>query len=98
MPAAAPRRRPRRPAARARRRRDGGHAFPYNARSSRIESTMQNRDRLYIDGRWTASTGAKAIAVVSPSTEETIGRVPEGTAEDVDAAAAAARGAFERWS
>jgi aldehyde dehydrogenase (NAD+) len=59
---------------------------------------MQNRDQLYIDGRWTVSAGAKTIAVVSPSTEETIGRVPEGAPQDVDAAVAAARAAFERWA
>jgi aldehyde dehydrogenase (NAD+) len=59
---------------------------------------MQNRDQLYIDGRWTAAAGAETIAVVSPSTEETIGRVPEGTPRDVDAAAAAARAAFEGWA
>ncbi len=59
---------------------------------------MQNRDQLYVDGRWTAAAGASTIAVVSPSTEEIIGRVPEGTPADVDAAAAAARAAFERWA
>src|SRR4051812_20525728 len=59
---------------------------------------MHNRDQLYIDGRWTASAGAGTIPVVSPSTEETIGRVPEATPQDVDAAAAAARAAFERWA
>src|SRR5581483_7121379 len=56
---------------------------------------MQNRDQLYVDGRWTAAAGASTIAVVSPSTEEIIGRVPEGTPADV---AAAARAAFERWA
>src|SRR5258707_880845 len=55
---------------------------------------MQNRDQLYIDGRWTAAGGGKTLAVVSPSTEETIARVPEGTPQDVDAAVAAARAAF----
>jgi acyl-CoA reductase-like NAD-dependent aldehyde dehydrogenase len=59
---------------------------------------MQNRDQLYIDGRWTAPAGAKTIGVVSPSTEAAIGRVPEGTPQDADAAVAAARGGFERWA
>jgi aldehyde dehydrogenase (NAD+) len=59
---------------------------------------MQNRDQLYIDGRWTAPSGSRTIAVVSPSTEETLGSVPEGTPQDVDAAAAAARAAFEGWA
>ncbi len=59
---------------------------------------MQIRDNLYIDGRWTASTGGKSIEVISPSTETAIGRVPEGTPEDADAAACAARAAFEAWA
>ncbi len=59
---------------------------------------VDNRDKLYINGAWTASTGTGAIDVINPSTEEVIGRIPEGTAEDVDKAVAAARGAFETWS
>jgi aldehyde dehydrogenase (NAD+) len=51
---------------------------------------MQIRDKLYIGGEWTRPAGGKAIAVVSPSTEEPIGRVPEGTPADVDAAVRAA--------
>jgi len=59
---------------------------------------MQIRDKLYIDGGWRASAGKKSIDVVSASTEEVIGRVPDGTPEDVEAAAQAARNAFDRWT
>ena len=59
---------------------------------------MQDRDRLYIDGAWTPSTGSGTIDVVNATTEEVMGRVPEGTAEDVDKAAKAACRAFETWS
>ncbi len=59
---------------------------------------MQIRDKLYIDGQWATPTGLKTIDVISPSTEDVIGRVPEGTAEDVDAAVRAARAAFEPWA
>ncbi len=59
---------------------------------------MQLRDKLYIDGQWTASTGRETIDVASASTEELMGRVPEGTPEDVDAAVRAARAAFEPWA
>ena len=38
------------------------------------------------------------IEVLDSTTEEVIGRVPEGTPEDVDRAVAAARGGFEAWS
>ena len=46
---------------------------------------MQNRDQLYINGQWAASAGGKFIDVINASTEEAMGRVPEGTAQDVDA-------------
>jgi aldehyde dehydrogenase (NAD+) len=56
---------------------------------------MLVHDRLFIDGDWRASAGSDAIDVLSSSTEQVIGRVPRGTASDVDAAATAARRAFE---
>ncbi|HMC68876.1 MAG TPA: aldehyde dehydrogenase family protein, partial [Mycobacteriales bacterium] len=59
---------------------------------------MQDRDKLYIDGAWTPSTGSGTIDVLNATTEEVMGRIPEGTAEDVDRAAKAARRAFETWS
>lgn len=59
---------------------------------------MQNRDKLYIDGRWTAPSGKTAIDVISASTEEVMGRIPEGDAADVQAAVAAARRAFDGWA
>ena len=39
---------------------------------------MQIRDKLYIDGRWTAASGKKTLDVISASTEEVMGRIPEG--------------------
>ncbi len=59
---------------------------------------MQNRDKLYIDGRWTVPSGKKTIDVISASTEEVMGRIPEGDASDVQAAVAAARRAFDGWA
>ena len=56
------------------------------------------RDKLYINGQWVASTGKSSIDVINPSTEEVVGRIPEGTPEDVDAAVKAAKAAFETWS
>jgi acyl-CoA reductase-like NAD-dependent aldehyde dehydrogenase len=52
----------------------------------------------YIGGQWVPSTGSGTIEVVDSATEEVIGRVPDGTSADVDAAVAAARAAFETWS
>jgi acyl-CoA reductase-like NAD-dependent aldehyde dehydrogenase len=59
---------------------------------------MHNTDKLYIDGQWTASSSNQTIDVVSPSTEEVIGRIPAGTVADVERAVAAARKAFAAWS
>lgn len=59
---------------------------------------MQNFDKLYIDGAWVASSGTGSIDVINASTERVMGRIPEGTPEDVDRAAQAAKTAFETWS
>ena len=56
------------------------------------------RDRIYVDGAWVPSTGTGTLPVTNPFTEEVIGHVPEGTVEDVDKAAQAARRGFEEWS
>ena len=52
----------------------------------------------YYDGAWHASTGSDTVDVISSATEEPVGRVPRGTAEDVDRAVKAARVAFASWS
>ena len=59
---------------------------------------MQDRDKLYIDGAWVSSTGSGTIDVVNSSTEEVIGRIPEGTPDDVDRAVQAAKAAFPAWA
>jgi len=56
------------------------------------------RDKLFIDGEWVDPAGDRVIEVINPTTEEAIGRVPEGTAEDADRAVRAARAAFDSWS
>ena len=55
------------------------------------------RDRLYIGGEWVEPTGSGTIEVVDSTTEAVIGRIPEGTPEDVDRAVEAARAGFEAW-
>jgi aldehyde dehydrogenase (NAD+) len=59
---------------------------------------MQVRDKLYIDGAWVPSTGSGTLEVTNSTTEEVMGSIPAGTAEDVDKAAKAAKAAFESWS
>src|SRR3954447_2893330 len=60
--------------------------------------TLIHRTELYIGGAWVAPTGDETIEVVNASTEEVMGRIPQGSPADVDAAVAAARDAFEGWS
>ena len=55
-------------------------------------------DKLFINGQWVAPAGAGKIEVINSTTEEVMGRIPEGTAEDANAAVAAAKAAFESWS
>jgi len=57
-----------------------------------------DRDKVYIDGAWVPSTGTGTIDVVNSTTEEVMGRIRAGTADDVDKAVQAARRAFETWS
>ncbi|WP_106399214.1 aldehyde dehydrogenase [Actinocorallia populi] len=56
---------------------------------------MQEYSHFFIGGEWVEPAGAGTIDVVSPHTEEVIGRVPEGTNADIDRAVAAARQAFD---
>ncbi|MFF5443408.1 aldehyde dehydrogenase [Streptomyces sp. NPDC012888] len=51
--------------------------------------------RLFIGGEWTDPLGGDTIEVVSPHTEQVIGRVPHASNADVDRAVAAARKAFD---
>jgi aldehyde dehydrogenase (NAD+) len=60
---------------------------------------MMSRDLLYLGGDWVPPASASPpISVENPATEEILGTVPAGTAEDVDRAVAAARAAFDGWA
>lgn len=59
---------------------------------------MNDRLKLYIDGQWVDSSGTGVIDVIDATKESVLGRIPEGTATDVDRAVAAARRAFQNWS
>ncbi|MGA7419696.1 MAG: aldehyde dehydrogenase [Acidimicrobiales bacterium] len=56
---------------------------------------MKSYDRLYIGGEWVEPSSSSTIDVVSPTTEEVIGRVPEAKDADIDRAVASAKDAFE---
>ena len=56
---------------------------------------MQSYDRLWIGGEWEKPSSGATIDVISPFTEQSVGRVPEAKEADVDKAVAAARKAFD---
>jgi aldehyde dehydrogenase (NAD+) len=56
---------------------------------------MREHERLFIGGEWVEPASSRTIDVISPHTEEVIGRVPEGTEADIDRAVASARDAFD---
>jgi aldehyde dehydrogenase (NAD+) len=56
---------------------------------------VHDYDKLFIGGEWVEPAGTGTIDVISPHSEERVGRVPEGTPADVDKAVAAARQAFD---
>lgn len=55
-------------------------------------------DRLFIDGEWVAPEGGDRIAVVSPSTENSVCEIALGNERDAERAIRAARTAFPGWS
>ena len=55
-------------------------------------------NKFYINGEWVEPAGRETIEVINPATEEAFATISMGTAEDVDAAAKAARAAFPSWS
>ena len=59
---------------------------------------MISRDKFYIDGQWVAPSSKETIDVHRAGDGAVMGTVPAGTERDIEAAVAAARGAFESWS
>jgi aldehyde dehydrogenase (NAD+) len=56
---------------------------------------MQSYDRLWIGGEWEKPSSGATLDVISPFSEQVVGRVPEAQKADVDKAVAAARKAFD---
>lgn len=59
---------------------------------------MKEYGKFYINGEWVAPKGQGHFEVINASTEEVMGRIPSGNAEDADAAVAAAKSAFTAWA
>jgi aldehyde dehydrogenase (NAD+) len=59
-----------------------------------VDHTLQ----FYIDGQWVAPKTSDTLEVINPATEQPIATIAMGGADDVDAAVAAAKAAFETFS
>ncbi|MFC4309828.1 aldehyde dehydrogenase family protein [Steroidobacter flavus] len=59
---------------------------------------MYEFKRFYIDGAWVTPPGRRELAVINPATEQEVGKIMLGTADDVNVAVKAARTAFETYS
>ena len=61
-------------------------------------AAKQGSFKHFINGKFVASTECAQFDVLAPATREKIASVAQGSAQDVDAAVSAARGAFKGWS
>src|ERR1700751_4648617 len=59
------------------------------------QSGHRSYDELFIGGQWRKPANPRQLAVISPHSEEPVGHVQAAGPEDVDAAVAAARHAFD---
>ncbi len=59
---------------------------------------MHSYEKFYINGEWVQPSGSGAIEVINPTTEQPCGSVPNGDANDVEAAVSAAKAAFPAWA
>ena len=66
--------------------------------SASQQTEIKAHDKLYINGQWVEPAGTGRLDVINSTTEEVMGRIPEGTPADADRAVAAARAAFDSWS
>src|SRR5688572_27135516 len=65
------------------------------------EEWLAGHDRrfgLFIGGAWRDPAGGEYLETINPAKRSTLAEVAQGSAEDVDAAVAAARRAFAEWS
>jgi len=65
-----------------------------------VEAFVAAPRQLFIDGQWVAAASGKTFDTPNPATGETLARIAEGDAEDINRAVRAARRAFDDgpWS
>ncbi|GAA2203545.1 aldehyde dehydrogenase family protein [Sinomonas flava] len=71
------------------------HTQDARARRAALDLPYTRVDDMFIDGAYVPARGTGRNPVTDPATGEVWGEVPDGSAEDVDAAVAAARRAFD---
>ncbi|HMI90172.1 MAG TPA: aldehyde dehydrogenase family protein, partial [Polyangiales bacterium] len=59
---------------------------------------MKSYDKLFINGDWVTPAGKGSIDVINAGTEQVMGKIPEGVADDADRAVKAAKAAFPSWA
>ncbi len=78
---------------------DGAAAVPATAPALAAREALDlpytHVDDVFVDGAWVSARGTGRNPVTDPATGQVWGSVPDGTVEDVDAAVAAARRAFD---
>ena len=69
-------------------------------RDRHVEEFISTPRQLFINGQWADAASGKTFETPNPATGETLARVAEGDAEDIDRAVRAARAAFDEgpWS
>ena len=65
-----------------------------NHNSTIISAPILERD-LFIDNTWRPSSNGASISLINPATEQPFGRAAAASNDDMDAAVAAARAAFD---
>ena len=65
------------------------------AGSSQAQDFVREPGRLLIDGEWVEAASGKTFETLDPATEESLGWVAHGAAEDIELAVAAARRCFD---
>ena len=67
---------------------------------SSVEQFIGAPRQLFINGQWVEAASGKTFETPNPATGDTLARIAEGEAEDIDRAVRAARKAFEEgpWS
>src|SRR5438552_16863165 len=74
------------------------HQLRRPAKKASRKQEVNVHDKLYLNGECVKPEGNGMLDVINSTTEEVMGRVPEGTPEDINRAVAAARAAFDSWA